>query len=829
MTAKSTQSVFLSASILVCAIWSINESHAQPAATVGRSYPGSTTFLYDSDGAVGPRHYAEITNLNFRAISIADGVVRYEATSLLFWRKVFGEQQNGLYDPHIEFDHATGRWFAIILSRTDIFLGISDTDDPAAGWKGFKIDADPTRLRWPDYPYLGIDGAAVYIRATMLGFDGSIDSGRTLLVIPKSDLVATTPTLARMTRLTRVDPAGQRLPLAPQGSAFYSYGFPQIDFLGTSSDGLLFAAPFFSFSASSNSWSILNFTYQTMSGQQTGIATPFPWVNLVGSHTIAQSSVPLPKPDSVGVSQPGTTQKLGINTGNNQIRVGDFLYSVGNLPFNTYAIVYTKYRVSSAMVVDSGIIWDPNYDYAEPSICANPRGDVVIAFTRSSSSSFTSLCCVAGQPNTQGKLVFSAPLLLKAGSNILDETVVKFPNGAARFSDYSSVVSLYPGDHSRFWVGGPYISARNTASIWISEVVFPSDALPPVITSQPVARRVLAGEGVTFTVAANGPNLSYQWLFNETLINGAVASTYSIAAVASANAGTYRVRVTNANGTVTSESAALFVDPAIAFLSNLSVRGRAGSGSETLIVGVTVGGSPAAKSVLVRGVGPTLSAFGVNDPLADPVLTLLNGSATIGTNDDWGTASGIAVTSASVGAFALPAGSLDAALIDPALNSGSYTIQVTGKGGATGNALVEVYDIPRAPSLVAANSRLTNLSTRTLGGTGSDTLIVGFSVSGFGSRRLLIRGVGPALAAFGVTGTMADPKLELYAGPTKIAENDNWDTSTRSVHDGVGAFALPQNSRDAALISALSPGNYTVHATGGVGVVLVEIYELATP
>lgn len=131
-----------------------------------------------------------------------------------------------------------------------------------------------------------------------------------------------------------------------------------------------------------------------------------------------------------------------------------------------------------------------------------------------------------------------------------------------------------------------------------------------------------------------------------------------------------------------------------------------------------------------------------------------------------------------------------------------------------------------AASITANTARFTNLSARTVGGTGGDTLIVGFNVAGTSTRRLVIRAVGPGLAAFGVNGPMPDPKLELYSGQTKVGENDNWDHATLTAQQSLGAFAITNGSRDAVLVSTLSPGAYTVQVTGGTtGVVLVEAYE----
>ena len=99
--------------------------------------------------------------------------------------------------------------------------------------------------------------------------------------------------------------------------------------------------------------------------------------------------------------------------------------------------------------------------------------------------------------------------------------------------------------------------------------------------------------------------------------------------------------------------------------------------------------------LLIRAVGPTLGAFGVSTPLANPRLTLYRESAMVGANDDWSDAdaSTIASAAAAVGAFNLPAGSRDAALV-ATLDSGSYSVQVTGVAGTTGVALVEIYEVP---------------------------------------------------------------------------------------------------------------------------------------
>jgi len=256
-------------------------------------------------------------------------------------------------------------------------------------------------------------------------------------------------------------------------------------------------------------------------------------------------------------------------------------------------------------------------------------------------------------------------------------------------------------------------------------------------------------------------------------------------------------------------------------LVNLSIRSNAGAGAQTLIVGFNLS-SGSAKQLLIRGIGPTLSGFGVGGALADPQLQLFSGSTVVAANDNWGGGTTISATSASVGAFALPGTSRDAVLLQT-LNSGGYTAQI---GGGSGVALVELYDAGGA-----SGAKLTNVSARTQVGTGGDILIAGFSIGGTTSKTLLIRAVGPTLGSFGVTGVLADPRLDLFSGATLIQSNDNWGgtAALAGAFTQVGAFNFPPASRDAAVLVTLQPGSYTAQIRGvnnSTGVALVEVYEL---
>jgi uncharacterized protein YfaP (DUF2135 family) len=138
-------------------------------------------------------------------------------------------------------------------------------------------------------------------------------------------------------------------------------------------------------------------------------------------------------------------------------------------------------------------------------------------------------------------------------------------------------------------------------------------------------------------------------------------------------------------------------------------------------------------------------------------------------------------------------------------------------------------------TLPDARSQIINTSVRVQVGTGSNILITGF-VIGSTPKTLLFRAVGPGLAVFGVPGTLADPSMTLYSGQTVVGSNNDWGSSNAAAiaqaSASSGAFALPQGSKDAALVATLQPGSYTVQisgADGGSGVALFEAYEITPP
>lgn len=360
----------------------------------------------------------------------------------------------------------------------------------------------------------------------------------------------------------------------------------------------------------------------------------------------------------------------------------------------------------------------------------------------------------------------------------------------------------------------------------------------PTISVQPTPATVLLGRPATFFATAAGGGLSYQWRLNGTAIAGATTNSYTVSSASPTTAGTYTVVVTNSAGSLESSAATLTVNTP-GRLVNLSVLAALGAG-ETMTIGTAVGGpnTVGSKAVVARAVGPSLSTFGVSNTLPNPRISLLPaGSNTpLATNAGWNGDSALSTAFSQVGAFAYASStSRDSGLYQPTLASGSYTLQVNDAGGAGGNVIAEIYDATPNNNIALDTPRLVNVSVLKSIGAG-DTLTAGFVVGGTTDIKVLVRAVGPSLAAapFNIGGTMASPKLEFFNNATgvKLNENVGWGGSTAlsEAFTSVGAFALANaNTRDSVLLLTLSPGQYSARvsgADGGGGLALIEIYEV---
>jgi len=299
--------------------------------------------------------------------------------------------------------------------------------------------------------------------------------------------------------------------------------------------------------------------------------------------------------------------------------------------------------------------------------------------------------------------------------------------------------------------------------------------LVPSITSQPASLATTPGSTATLSVGTtNTYAANFQWLFNGTPIAGATSATYVLNNAQMANQGNYQVQVSDRAGTTTSNIASL-----------------------TIVAGPTFVSVPTSQTVSA-GALVTLSAAATGTDLT--YQWMLNGSP---------------ISGATSSTYSIPAAG--------ALDAGSYVVVVSNGTVASSSAAAVV--------TVNTNARLINLSTRA--NVGATSLTAGFVIGGSGTKNLLFRGIGPALAEFGLTGVLSQPLLTLYNGSSGgvLAMNSGWGDSAQyqQAFAAVGAFPLPADSADTAILASDFPqGPDTVKVSGlnnTQGLALIEVYD----
>jgi hypothetical protein len=263
--------------------------------------------------------------------------------------------------------------------------------------------------------------------------------------------------------------------------------------------------------------------------------------------------------------------------------------------------------------------------------------------------------------------------------------------------------------------------------------------------------------------------------------------------------------------------------PAPAQALNIATRMRVETGNNVLIGGFIVNGT-ASKNVVVRGLGPSLSAFGISDALADPTLELRGSDGSlILQNDDWQDDSAQAAQLTALGLA--PTNSKESGLF-ASVQPGAYTAIVAGKNQGTGVGLVEVYDTNGA-----AASQLANISTRGFVQTGNNVMIGGFILGGSANNtQIVLRGIGPSLAQFGLSPVLADPTLELHdSNGATLISNDDWQSDPVSATELTEAGFALSDPKESGIFTSLPAGQFTAvlaGKNGGIGIGLVEIYNL---
>ena len=410
-----------------------------------------------------------------------------------------------------------------------------------------------------------------------------------------------------------------------------------------------------------------------------------------------------------------------------------------------------------------------------------------------------------------------------------DWHVIALDSGG-RTTEWGSGSPIVPGDDRETFA----VSANEQHSLFLRGSRS-SSAQSPLVLASPRSHTVALGSTAVLAVSATGSaGLTFQWTRNGALLPGAGEATLVITSTTSADAGHYVCHVTNATGSAESAAAMLTVTAtsSLGRIVNLSALASVGVHEQALNLGFTISatGSGSNASVLVRGVGPSLSQFGVSSALTDPTLALFASGGKISENDQWKGDPQVVSLAARVGAFPLASGnSKDSALALLNLPPGAYSVIIGSADGSPGFALGELYDASPAPQSPGSPRGISNASVRAKLAAGDGGLVVGLIVGGETSRSFLIRAIGPSLASFGVSRPLADPELRIASGSTLVGTNDDWIPHSRQPETTVGAFQLPPGSKDAAVLVTLAPGAHVAQVRGkddADGVVLVEVYEL---
>ena len=474
-----------------------------PSLTIGQNFTGSTLnynnyngYPPDSNGAIGPRHFVEFINGNFTLYNRTNGN-SVRVSDAKFWANagVTLATSDTLSDPRIVYDPTVQRWFASevdfdanaagsgldpTLEANDFLLAVSASSDPSSdpgNWHGFLFEADPDNGSFADFPKLGVDAHGVYLAGDMFhGQDNEL--GSMLVSIPKSDLLAVSPTVANRTRFGILEFSARGQVLQPNNC------------FDASVTGKILAPT--DIGTDSNEHS--NLVCSTVlnpggPGATLGAATIIPtapWVVPDNALVSAPAFAPI---------QPDGSDTLMANDARFSAKVhavGGVLYAVHNTYLNGRIVIrWYRVRASDNTLLESGTIADPELDLFFPSIAANSYGMLVVCFNACGTSTYIGSYAMAGQTVNE-VTTFGTRILLQAGSTSyhdLNEVLGELLGTptASRWGDYSAT-SVDPNDPNRFWTIQMYPSGTDQtlgAGVWstqITELITPPPA--PILTIQ---------------------------------------------------------------------------------------------------------------------------------------------------------------------------------------------------------------------------------------------------------------------------------------------------------------------------------------------------------
>lgn len=446
--------------------------------TIIRSFPGvsldDTEALNtgstppDTMGVAGTNQFVEFINGAF-AIYSKTGVQQTLISDIAFWENAGISASTisaGLTDTRVHYDVGSGRWFASEITLdvvgAHVLLARSDTSDPGGTWQAVSFTSN-TGTHSPDFDTLGVDSTGVYIGINNFAESGNF-TGVSFFSIPKADLVASPPSLARMTRFDNLN-------ADVDGFALQGVNNPDPG----PGHGVIIAIDNVDFNF---------FDRTTIFGSGAAGATLSTTARLSDAYDGAPN--PAAQPSGLTVDTDDDRFSAAVRqVGNNIFMANCVLQGAHD------AVHWMVLEESSNTLLGEGIISDGTHDFFYPSIAANHNGRILLAFNRSGPTSpggDISIYAAVGS-FTASSVTMGSPFLVEQGT--VSDFQPSFDSQPYRWGDYSTTM-VDPTDDNLFWT--------------IQEIPVASDVWGTQITLIS-----LATNRPNLTITRSGANLNLSW------------------------------------------------------------------------------------------------------------------------------------------------------------------------------------------------------------------------------------------------------------------------------------------------------------------------------